>query len=106
MKAQRSDEYDKEQTEIVLTRAGRQVKNNCGAAKDEDGKAPGPWGKASVAVVLGHNGHSKGATVGPPYDGTPPGRCIVQAFSNLIFPPWSGPDTTVTWDIEVPQPAK
>ncbi|MEO6419227.1 MAG: hypothetical protein ABIP39_07465 [Polyangiaceae bacterium] len=103
-KARSHDVYDKENTDIVLKRAARQVKENCGSAKDEDGKAPGPWGKTSAAVVLGHNGHSKGVTVGPPYDGTPGGRCILQAFSNLTFPPWSGPDTTVNWDLELVQP--
>ena len=65
-KARSGDVYDKEHTEIVLKRAARQVKENCGSAKDEDGKAPGPWGKTSAAVLLGHNGHSKGVTVGAP----------------------------------------
>ncbi len=103
-KQRSGDVYDKEHTDIVLKRAARQVKENCGSSKDEDGKAPGPWGKVSAAVVLGHNGHSKGVTVGPPYEGTPGGRCILQAFSNLTFPPWSGPDTTVNWDLELVQP--
>ena len=103
-KARSGDVYDKADTDIVLKRAARQVKENCGSAKDEDGKAPGPWGKTSAAVLLGHNGHSKGVTVGAPYDGTPGGRCILQAFSNLTFPPWSGPDTTVNWELELVQP--
>lgn len=103
-KARSGDVYDKEHTDIVLKRAARQVKENCGSAKDEDGKAPGPWGKATAAVVLGHNGHSRGVTVGPPYDGTPAGRCILQAFANLTFPPWSGPDTTINWELELVQP--
>lgn len=103
-KARSGDVYDKEHTDIVLKRAARQVKENCGSAKDEDGKAPGPWGKTSAAVLLGHNGHSKGVTIGAPYDGTPGGRCILQAFSNLTFPPWSGPDTTVNWELELLQP--
>src|SRR3954447_22640399 len=37
----RTDEYDKEATEIVVKRAARQVKENCGAAKDDNGKATG-----------------------------------------------------------------
>ena len=35
--------YDKEQTDVVLARAARQVKQNCGATKDENGVATGPW---------------------------------------------------------------
>ncbi len=76
----RTDQYDKEGTEIVLKRQARQVKGNCGAAKDENGKATGPWGKVTIQVQLGHNGHSKGVTVPPPYQGKPTGNCIEKAF--------------------------
>jgi len=100
----RGDQYDREATESVLRRAARQAKENCGSAKDEDGKAKGPWGKTTVSVALGHNGHSRGVTIGPPYDGKPTGRCVLQAFANLTFPPWSGPDTQVTWEVELVQP--
>lgn len=103
-KQRRSDEYDKEGTEPVLKRAAAQAKANCGAAKDESGKAIGPWGKTKVSVVLGRNGHSKSASVPPPFDGRPVGRCIVQAFANLTFPPWNGPDATVEWDVEISPP--
>jgi hypothetical protein len=102
--ARRNDQYDKDATEVVLKRAGRQVKDNCGAAKDDDGKASGPWGKVTIQVVLGRNGHSKGVTVPAPFDGKASGKCIVQAFSNLTFPPWAGTDTPVDWEVEVAQP--
>jgi hypothetical protein len=101
----RSDEYDKEATEVVLKRAARQVKDNCGSAKDENGKATGPWGKATIQIELGHNGRSKNVMVPPPYDGKPTGRCVDKAFSNLTFPPWAGTDTTVEWEVEIPEPA-
>ncbi len=100
----RSDQYDKEHTDIVLSRAIRQVKANCGLATDETGKPAGPWGKVTISVMLGHNGHSKGATVPAPYDGTPPGRCIAHAFSTLTFPPWGGADTPVDVELELPRP--
>jgi len=101
---QRSDEYDKEATEVVLKRAARQVKANCGAATDENGKASGPWGKTTIQIALGRNGHSKGVTVPAPYQGKPTGNCVEKAFSNLTFPPWAGADTTVDWEIELAPP--
>jgi hypothetical protein len=100
------DTYDKEQTEIVLNRAARQVLANCGFAKDEDGKELGPWGKTSVSVTLGHNGHTKSVTIPEPFDQKPTGKCAVKAFSNLTFPPWSGPDETIEWPVEIKQPHK
>jgi hypothetical protein len=100
---QRTDQYDKEATESVLKRAARQVKDNCGAAKDESGKAVGPWGKATLQVILGHNGHSKAVTVPAPYQGKPTGNCVEKAFTNLTFPPWSGADTQIDWEVELVQ---
>jgi hypothetical protein len=102
----RSDVYDKEETEVVLNRASRQVKANCGQAKDEDGNAKGPWGKTSITINLGHTGHTRGVTIPPPFDGKPTGKCAVQAFSNLTFPPWGGADMSVEWPVEIDQPKK
>jgi hypothetical protein len=99
------DSYDKEATDVVLRRAARVVKENCGHAKDEDGRAVGPWGKTKVTVILGRNGHSKSASVPAPFEGAPTGKCAVQAFSNLTFPPFRGADATVEWDIEIEKPA-
>lgn len=103
--AHRTDVYDKEATEVVLKRAARQVKENCGAAKDDNGKATGPWGKATLQIQLGRNGHSKGVTIPPPYQGKPTGNCVEKAFTNLTFPPWGGSDTEVAWEVELVNPA-
>ncbi len=102
--ARRADQYDKEATEVVLKRSARQVKDNCGAAKDEEGKATGPWGKVTVQVQLSHTGRSTGITVPPPYAGKPVGNCIEKAFAKLTFPPWGGQDTQVDWEVELVQP--
>ncbi len=103
--ARRTDEYDREETEKVLQRSARQVKENCGEARDEDGNPAGPWGTTTIQVQLGANGHSKGVVVSSPFEGTPTGRCVEKAFSNLTFPPWSGADTQVDWEVEIVKPA-
>jgi hypothetical protein len=102
----RSDQYDKEGTEVSLKRAARQVHDNCGQAKDDNGKAIGPWGKVTIQVALGANGHTKGTTVPSPYQGKPVGTCIERCFTNLSFPPWSGSDTSVDWEVELVEPGK
>jgi hypothetical protein len=100
----RTDQYDKEATEVVLKRAARQVKENCGQAKDDTGKATGPWGKTTVQIMLGANGRSKGITVPAPYQGKAVGNCVEKAFTNLTFPPWGGSDVEVPWEIEIVNP--
>lgn len=102
----RNDQYDKEGTEVALKRAARQVKDNCGQAKDDSGKAVGPWGKVTIQVQLGHDGHSKGTTIPSPYAGKPTGVCVERAFTNLQFPPWQGQDAQIDWEVEIVEPGK
>jgi hypothetical protein len=100
-----SGTYDRDAVDAELKRAGRQVKSNCGAATDENGEATGPWGKVTVSVVLGRNGHVKGASVPPPYDGKSVGVCVVRAFEKIQFPPYAAAeDKTVQWDVELVAP--
>jgi len=102
--ARSHDVYDKENTDVVLARAARSVKDNCGQSANEDGKAVGPWGKVTIQVLLGHNGHTKNVTVPEPNASSPSGKCILQAFSGLTFPPWNGQDTQVDWEVELVKP--
>ena len=97
--------YDKDSVEIELKRAARQVKANCGSSTDDNGTAPGPWGKTAASITLGRNGHVKGVTVPAPYDGQPAGLCAVNAFTKIQFPPYaSSTDVVVEWDIEFVKP--
>jgi hypothetical protein len=96
--------YDRAQLEVTLKRAARQVSANCGAATDDTGTASGPWGKTTITVKLGHNGHSRGGAVPPPFDGKTTGRCVVQAFTNLIYAPFAGADVDVDWPVEIKKP--
>jgi hypothetical protein len=54
--------------------------------------------------MLGHNGHTRSVTIPAPFEGKPTGKCAAQAFANLMFPPWNGPDTPVEWEIEILPP--
>ena len=100
-----STPYDKEAVDVQLKRAARQVKANCGAATDDEGKATGPWGSTKATIVLGRNGHVKQVTVPSPYDGKPVGLCVVHAFQRIQFPPYAGStDVVLDWDIEIVQP--
>jgi len=96
--------FDRGSIEVVLKRAARQVKANCGAATDDSGSASGPWGKATVTVKLGHNGHSKSGTIAAPFDGKPTGNCAIKAFGNLIYEPFAGGDADVDWPVEIVKP--
>jgi hypothetical protein len=97
--------YDRDAVEAELKRGARQVKANCGAATDDEGKAAGPWGKTKASIVLGRNGHVRQVTVPEPFSGKPVGVCIVHSFDKIQFPPYaSSGDVTVDWDVDVVEP--
>lgn len=98
--------YDKENVEQVLRKASNQVKGNCGAATDENGKALGPWGKLKVSITLARNGRIRDVSVPAPYTDKPVGKCIGLAFRNLVYPPYAAPsDVILEWDVELVAPA-
>jgi hypothetical protein len=97
--------YDKEAVDAQLKRGARQVKANCGAATDDEGKATGPWGKTKASITLGRNGHVKQVSVPAPYDGKPAGLCVLHSFEKIQFPPYPGEsDVVVDWDVELVRP--
>jgi hypothetical protein len=97
--------YDKDAVEVELKRGVRQVKANCGAATDDDGKATGPWGKTRASITLGRNGHVKQVALPAPYDGKPVAICVSHAFEKIQFPPYAGDiDAVVEWDVELVRP--
>ncbi len=97
--------YDKDAVEAQLKRAAKQIKSNCGSATDDEGKATGPWGTVSAAIVLGRNGHVKDVTVPDPYNGKPVGICVVRALQKIQFPPYAGSsDVSVNRDFELVKP--
>jgi|SRR5580700_10579263 hypothetical protein len=97
--------YDKDAVDAEMKRAARQVKSACGSATDDDGKATGPWGKATATITLGRNGHVKQVTLPGAYDGKPAGTCVVHAFQKIQFPPYAAPsDATIEWDVVLVEP--
>lgn len=92
---------DKEPILNALNRATRQVKAHCGSATDDEGKATGPFGKTTVSIRLSHDGNGRALSVPPDFDGKPTGKCVIQAFRHLQYPPWEGSSVTIPWDVEV-----
>jgi|HubBroStandDraft_6_1064221.scaffolds.fasta_scaffold252335_1 hypothetical protein len=97
--------YDKDEIEAKMRRSAKQIKANCGAATDDEGKATGPWGTLKAGIVLGRNGHVKDVTIPDPYNGKPVGTCVSRQLLKLVFPPYAGSaDASIEWDFELVKP--
>ena len=99
--------YDEEAVNLVITRASRQAQENCAKTRNAEGRLAGPWGTATVTIVLNHSsGRVKDVLVDDAFDDTPTGRCIEGAYKLLIVPPWSGKDRAVERLVTLEKPAE
>ncbi len=97
--------YDEEAVSLVITRATRQAQDNCAKTRNAEGRLAGPWGTATVTLVLNHaSGRVKDVFVDDAFDDTPTGRCIEGAYKLLIVPPWTGKDRTVERVVTLEKP--
>ena len=97
----KKNKFDEEQAKIVLARAEKGA-HTCVDVVDKDQ----PHGDATVTVTFAGSGKSTKATIAPPYDGTPIGQCATRAFTNIIVPPFEGPDVDVPWQVNLKPDAK
>jgi hypothetical protein len=87
-------DFDKGAAKAALAvAAGRAA----GCRKDGD-----PNGIAKVSVTFSPSGRVTGPRVdGPPFQGTPTGGCIAQAFRGVSVPPFEGSPVTVSYSVTV-----
>jgi hypothetical protein len=92
--------FDDNQADLELKRATRSAET-CPDVVTGD-KVPS--GKTSVIVTFALDGSVASATIGPPFDGTRLGDCVLNAYTAVIVPPYSGERKVITWDVNLEKP--
>jgi len=99
--------FDEEEVSLIVARATRQAQENCSKTRNAEGKLAGPWGQATVTLVLNHaSGRIKDVFVDDAFDDTPTGRCVEGAYKLLVVPPWNGKDRTLERVVVLEKPAE
>lgn len=93
--------FDQKQAEMELTRATRSAESCTGVVTDSKER-----GEATVSIVFNNDGAVSKATVSPPFDGTPLGDCIVNAYKNVIVPPFDESSHAMPWELKLSDPPK
>jgi hypothetical protein len=88
--------FDKRQADLELKRAQRSAESCVGVVTEQ-----GPTGTAKFSLTFSNDGHVKEGTVSAPFDGTPVGKCALNAMKAVIVPPFDGGDETVEWEIDL-----
>lgn len=88
--------FDKRQADLELKRAQRSAESCVGVVTEQ-----GPTGTAKFSLTFSPDGHVKDGTVSAPFDGTPVGKCALNAMKAVIVPPFDGGEETVDWEIDL-----
>jgi hypothetical protein len=96
--------FDEKQAEMEFQRATRSAET-CPDVVTGDNV---PHGKTAVTVTFALDGSVAAATIPPPFEDTRLGNCVLNAYTALIVPPYSGERKVITWDVnlEKAKPAK
>lgn len=93
--------FDQKQAEMELTRATRSAESCTGVVADSKER-----GEATVSIVFVSDGAVSKASVSPPFEGTPLGDCIVNAYKNVLVPPFDESNHQMTWELKLSDPPK
>jgi hypothetical protein len=90
-------EFDDKQADLELRRATRSAET-CPDVVTGDKV---PRGKTSVTLTFALDGAVAEATIPPPFEGTRLGDCVLNAYTAVIVPPYSGERKVITWDVNL-----
>jgi hypothetical protein len=94
---EKKQQFDKKQTKLELQRATRSAETCVGVMTDKDT----PRGTGKVTLVFDNEGHVKSGTIAAPFEGTPIGKCVMNAYNAVIVPPYVGPEATIDWEVDL-----
>jgi hypothetical protein len=94
---ERPGEFDDKQADLELRRATRSAET-CPDVVTGDKV---PHGKTGVTLTFALDGSVAEATIPPPYEGTRLGDCVLNAYTAVIVPPFSGERKVITWDVNL-----
>ena len=99
--AEKKREFDRKQVDLELTRATRSAESCPGVVAEEEKKGEHPRGDTRVSITFQEDGTVKQIAIPSPFDGTPIGKCVTQAYKAVIVPPYTGGDQIVDWDVSL-----
>jgi hypothetical protein len=90
-------QFDKKQAKLELQRATRSAESCINAIAEKDQ----PRGTGKVTIVFDNEGHVKSSSINDPFNDTPLGKCVMNAYDAVIVPPFEGPEATIDWEVDL-----
>ncbi len=90
-------EFDQNQADLEFKRATRSAET-CPDVVTGDKV---PKGKTTVTVTFSLDGSVVEASLPPPFEGTRLGDCVLNAYTALIVPPFTGQRKVISWDVDL-----
>ena len=97
---EKREKFDRNHAEKELKRATRSAESCPGVVKDQEGD-DAPRGSANVSITFQEDGTVSSVALSSPFDDTPVGNCIVNAYESVKVPPYAGGNQIIDWELEV-----
>ncbi len=98
--SEKAAKFDKDHAKHELKIATNNAKDCPNTFEKEQLKDYQP-GTAQLQITFNNDGSVKNVTLGPPYDGTTVGDCILRAFNAVFVKMYQGEEVTVNWEVEL-----
>lgn len=95
---EKMQKFDLKKSEIALKQATRSAEDCVGVVDEEF-----PKGKALVTITFANTGNVAKAEIADPYTDTKIGKCVLNAMSNVVVPPFTDPPNpfAVDWEVDL-----
>ena len=97
--SEKAKKFDKKQTKLELQRATRSAESCPGVVKEQEEKGKAPRGDVSVTIGFNPDGTVKSVTLPSPFDETPVGDCVINAYKKVLVPPFTDGAKALDWPI-------
>jgi hypothetical protein len=94
-------QFDKKQAKMELQRATRSAESCPGVVGPQETPETKQRGSATVSITFQEDGTVKDATINSPFNDTPIGECVLNAYKPVLVPPYTGGDQIVDWDVKL-----
>ena len=94
-------EFDRKQADMELKRATRSAASCPGVVKEQETKDNRQRGTANVIITFQEDGTVADASISSPFDETPVGECVLNAYKAVIVPPFVGGNQIIDWEVEL-----
>lgn len=103
---EKKKKFDEKQATMELKRATRSAQSCPGVVAEQETAENKQRGTAIVTIRFEEDGTVSETSISSPFNETPVGDCVLNAYKAVIVPPFVGGSQIKDWELELKDPPK